>query len=237
MPGTFGGWAWPSFPVGYRPVTIHRTLESRRTMKNYTTRTVATVVAALLAAPLASHAESQFVTGAGALTANARVDFQITIPRILFLRVGTGALNTTDPTINLITFSVPAANVGNGTAVAATAGSGDVGNGTVSAVVRGNGGNVSLSAATAGAINNGAGDSINWTEITTTAAAWTTGTTLAAPTLSNGTTTITLTAVNRIVNQDARWTYNYANTALVPAGTYGGVNTNNGRVTYTASLP
>jgi hypothetical protein len=43
--------------------------------------------------------------------------------------------------------------------------------------------------------------------------------------------------VNRIVNQDARWTYSYANTALVPSGTYGGVNTNNGRVTYTASLP
>ncbi len=201
-------------------------------------RLLPVALTAILAAPLASHAESQFVTGAGALTATARVDFQITIPKVLFLRVGAGALNTTDPTINLISFVVPAANVGNGTAVAATAASGDVGNGTVSAVVRGNGGNISFSSATSGAINNGAaGDSINWTEITTNAAAWTTGTTLAHPGLSNGTTTITLTAVNKIVNQDARWTYSYANTALVPAGTYGGVNTNNGRVTYTASLP
>jgi hypothetical protein len=206
-------------------------------MLKYSHRVAPVVWTILLGTPAASMAESQFVTGPGALTATARVDFQITIPKVLFLRVGTGALNTTDATVNLITFNVPAANVGNGTAVAATAASGDVGNGTVSAVVRGNGGNVSLSAATAGAINNGAGDSINWTEITTSTAAWTTGTTLAAPTLSNGTSTITLTAVNRIVNQDARWTYSYANTALVPSGTYGGVNTNNGRVTYTASLP
>ncbi len=38
-------------------------------------------------------------------------------------------------------------------------------------------------------------------------------------------------------NQDAQWTYSYDNTDVVPAGIYGGVNANNGRVTYTASLP
>jgi hypothetical protein len=197
----------------------------------------AAALGAALLAPLAANAESSFVTGAGALTATARVDFTIVIPKVLFLQVGTGTLNANNATINLITFNVPAANVGDGTVIAATAGSGDVGNGTVSARVRGNGGNVTLSAATLGAINNGAGDTINWTEITTTPAAWTTGTTLAAPPLTNGTTNITLTAVNKVVNQDARWTYAYANTNVVPPGTYGGVNVNNGRVTYTASVP
>ena len=48
---------------------------------------------------------------------------------------------------------------------------------------------------------------------------------------------VALTAVGGVVNQDAKWTYQYANSAIVPADTYGGVNTNNGRVTYTASLP
>lgn len=195
---------------------------------------------ALIAAGLsgAAHAESNFQTGAGALTATARVDFQITIPRILFLQVGTGTLYANNIAVNLIDFTVPAANIGNGTPVAATAGSGDLGNGTVTAIVRGNGGNIGLTSVATGALGNGAGDSINFSQITTTAAALSTGTVLTPPTLANGTSAnVPLTAVGKVVNQDARWTYQYANSAIVPAGTYGGVNTNNGRVTYTATLP
>jgi hypothetical protein len=166
------------------------------------------------------------------------VDFTITIPKVLFLQVGTGTLFANNPAVNLITFNVPAANVGNGTAVAATAGSGDLGNGTVTAIVRGNAGNVTLVASTLGAINNGAGDSIPWSQVTTTPASLSTATVLSAPTLANGASSnVTLTAVNKIVNQDARWTYAYANGAIVPAGTYGGINANNGRVLYTATLP
>jgi hypothetical protein len=196
------------------------------------------VFAAALVTPFAASAESNFQTGAGALTATANVDFTITIPKVLFLQVGTGTIYANNNAVNLITFTVPAANVGNGTAVAATAGSGDLGNGTVTAMVRGNAGNVTLGASTLGALGNGAGDSINWSQITTTPAALTTATVLSAPTLANGaSTTVGLTAVNKVVNQDARWTYAYANSAVVAAGTYGGVNTNNGRVLYTASLP
>lgn len=191
-----------------------------------------------LAIPFVASAESTFQTGAGALNANARVDFRITIPKVLFLQVGTGTLNATNTAVDLIDFNVAAAAVGTGTAVTATAASGDVGNGTVSARVRGNGGNVSLNVSTLGDLSNGAGNSIGWGEITTTAAAWTTGTTLPAPTITAGTgTAIPLTAVANVVNQDARWTYAYRNTAVVPAGTYGGVNANNSRVTYTATLP
>lgn len=194
------------------------------------------LLAAGFAAP--AHAESNFQIGTGALTATARVDFQITIPKILYLRVGTGTPFANDTTVNLISFNVPTTSVGTGTAVPATAASGDLGNGTVTAMVRGNNGNITLSATTAGAIGNGSGDSINWSEITTTAAALSTGTVLTAPTLINGASAnVTLTAVGKVVNQDARWTYAYANSAIVPAGTYGGVNTNNSRVTYTAALP
>ena len=194
------------------------------------------VMAAVL--PGAANAESNFQTGAGALNATARVDFQITIPKILFLQVGTGALYTTTATVNLIDFTVPAANVGNGTAVNASAAAGDLGNGVVTAVVRGNNGNITLNATSVGAIGNGAGDSIAWSQITTTAAALTTGTVLTPPVLANGASAnVTLTAVAKVVNQDARWTYQYANSAVVPSGTYGGVNVNNSRVTYTAALP
>jgi hypothetical protein len=190
------------------------------------------------AAPLAALAESNFVTGGGTLNAAARVDFQITIPNTLFLQVGTGTLFANSTAVDLIDFNVPAATIGDGNSVAATVGSGDLGNGTVTAIVRANGGNATLGASTAGAIGNGAGDSINWNEITTTAAALSTGTVLPAPVLANGASAnVALAAVAGVVNQDARWTYAYDNTTVVPAGVYGGVNANNSRVTYTASLP
>ena len=40
-----------------------------------------------------------------------------------------------------------------------------------------------------------------------------------------------------ITNSTANWGFEFANTAVLAAGSYGGVNTNNGRVTYTASMP
>lgn len=195
---------------------------------------------ALMAAPLAANAASSFQTGAGTLTATAAVDFTITIPRVLFLQVGTGSFLTTNAAVNLITFSVPAASVGNGTPVAATAGSGDIGNGTVTARVFGNGAaNVSLSATNGGALNDGAGNTISWAQVTTTASALAGVPTLLNPiTLVDGATTpVSLPAVAGVVNQGAQWTYSYLNTATPVGGTYGGVNTNNGRVTYTATLP
>ena len=186
-----------------------------------------------------AHAESNFQTGAPgtALTATARVDFQITIPKVLYLQVGTGTPLTNVATVDLIQFSVPAANVGDSTVISGTGG--NLTNGVVTAIVRGNYGDITLKATTVGALNNGtATETIDWSQITTTAAANTTGTVLTAPTLANGVSgVVTLTAVNKVVNQDAKWTYKYANANIVAAGTYGGVNTNNGRVTYTAVLP
>ena len=191
-----------------------------------------------LAAPLVGFAESNFQTGAGALTGTARLDFQITIPKTLFLQVGTGTANASNATVNLISFSVPAANVGDSSVIAATAGSGDLGNGTVTAKVIGNNGTVTFSSTTTGALGNGSGDSISYGQIATATASNTTATVLAHPALADGATTnITLSPVGKVVNQDAKWTYTYKNQNIVPPGTYGGVNVNNGRVTYTASMP
>jgi hypothetical protein len=197
-------------------------------------------VALALAAPMLASAESNFTTGAGSpITANARLDFQITIPKILFLQVGTGTNMAANATINQIAFTVPAANVGDATAINATAGSGDLGNGTVTARVIGNNGNITFTSQTLGALGNGSGDTISYAQIATAVAVNTSATALAHPALADAaTTTVTLIpAVGKVINRDAKWTYTYLNSAVVPPGTYGGVNANNSRVTYTASMP
>ena len=198
------------------------------------------VAAALLAAPMMSSAESAFSNGAGSpITSSAHLDFQITIPKILFLQVGTGSVMAANATVDQIAFSVPAANLGDGTVISATAGSGDLGNGTVTARVIGNNGTVTFTSTTVGALGNGAGDTISYAQIATAAASNTSATVLAHPTLADAaTTTVTLTpASGKVINRDAKWTYTYANAAVVAPGTYGGINTNDSRVTYTASMP
>jgi hypothetical protein len=201
------------------------------------------LAAAAVAAPMLATAESNFQTGAGALTATAHVDFQITIPKFLFLRVGTGTGSITPAVafannagVDLITWAPTAAQVGTGV-LAGTGG--DLTGGVETAIVVANNGNVTLSSTTTGPLSDGAaGDTISYATITTTATANTTGTVLAAPALADGaTTSTTLTAVGKIVQQDAKWAYKYANATTPPAGTYGGINTNGGRVTYTASVP
>jgi hypothetical protein len=190
------------------------------------------------AVPMLAHAESTFISGTG--NATARLDFQIVVPRTLFLRVGTGTNFATNPTINLISFNVPAATMGDGTPVAATVGSGDLGNGAVTARVRTNGGDVTLTSATLGALSNGAGDTISYGQITTavTALPGAPGAAMPHPTLVDaGTGTVTLPAAAGVVDRGATWTYSYANANVVAPGTYGGVGINNGRVTYTASTP
>jgi len=188
---------------------------------------------AALALPLMTFAESNVQTGAATAApgATAHVDFSIVIPKILYLRVGTGS------SIDLITFSPAAGTVGNGTAVAGTGG--DLTGGVETAAIVSNSGNVTLNATASGALSDGSGDSIPFTQITTAATTLTSGTQLPAPVLTNGTSSnVVLTAPpTKIIVQDAKWTYSYANAANVPAGTYGGVNVNNSRVTYTATMP
>lgn len=199
---------------------------------------------ASLALPLVAFSESNVQTGAATAApgATAHVDFSIVIPKILYLRVGTGSSYTTgaltsNPAVDLITFSPTAAQVGNGTAIAGTGG--DLSGGVETAAIVSNSGNVTLNATSSGALSDGAGDSISFAQITTTASTLTSGTALPAPTLTNTTSAnVVLTApAAKVITQDAKWTFSYANTATVPTGTYGGVNLNNSRVTYTATMP
>jgi hypothetical protein len=197
-------------------------------------------IALAISAPFFAAAESNITTGAGTpITATARLDFQITIPKVLFLQVGTGTNMAANAAVNQIAFSVPAANVGDGVAVNATAGSGDLGNGIVTAKVVGNNGTITFTSTTLGALGNGSGDTISYGQIGTSVATLTSATALPHPALADAaTTTVTLTpASGKVITRDAKWTYTYLNANVVAPGTYGGVNTNNSRVTYTASMP
>lgn len=209
---------------------------------------ISSVIKSLLAVatvtvPLLAHAESNFVTGASTATpgAQAHVDFQITIPKTLYLRVGTGsaypATLANNTAVDLVQFAPAVGAVGNSVALAGTGG--DLTGGVVTAAVVSNSGNVTLGATTLGALSDGAGDSIAFTEIKTAAATLTSATALPAPVLVNGAsaTTVLTAPASKVIVQDAKWTYTYANTTNPPGGTYGGVNVNNGRVTYTATMP
>lgn len=196
-------------------------------------------VALLAGLPLAANAESKFVNGAG--NASANLDFQITIPRILFLRVGTGTDLADNTGVDKIAFTVPAANVADGTAIAGTGG--DLAGGAVTAKVVGNNGTITLNATSLGALNNGvAGDTISYSQITTTATVLTSATALPAPVLADGASAnVTVAPISgKSVVRDAKWTFKYTNSVAAGApapGVYGGVNTQNSRVTYTASMP
>lgn len=201
--------------------------------------------AGLVAIGATAQAESRFVTGSGALSASASLDFIVTIPRVLFLRVGTGTDYAGNGAIDLISFAVPAAAVGNGTAVAGTGG--DLSGGAVTVRVLGNGGDISLNSATSGPLTTGtAGQTIGWNRILVTPAALPTTTAgfanmaIAHPTFNatgGAGAPVTLMATNRLVRQEGLWTYSYANADVVAAGTYGGAGVNNGRASYTVTMP
>ena len=86
---------------------------------------LAGIIGAAAVIPQQATAEQTQMTGAGALSTAARLDFSIVIPRFLRFRVGTAS-----GTIDLITFSPSAAVVGDGSAVAGAGG--DAGGGAES---------------------------------------------------------------------------------------------------------
>lgn len=204
--------------------------------------------AAVLSVPFAALAESTTINPATTgSAATAHLDFTVVIPAVLYLRVGTGsgvgAAN--NAAIDSLTFTVPAANLGDNTVIAAGATDGDLTNGAVTVRIFSNvGTNVTLNSSVTGQLINGNGDTIPWTQIAVAAAALgatTPGYTNAAithPTFSatsGAGTATTLTAASHLVRQEGKWTFSYSNAAMMPAGTYGSTIAKNGRVTYTAT--
>jgi hypothetical protein len=209
----------------------------------------ATLAGVIAFTPGHARAESNFVNGAG--TATARLNFSIVIPKFLYLQVGTGTFPTSVATIDTILFDMTSAiaSIGNATAQSATSG-GDISPGAVTARVVGNNftAATNLSATTTGAMGNGAGGTISWSEISVATPTAITvapaaasilqhpGTT-AAPFADGASTTVSLTPVNRVINQAANWTFSYKNTTVPASGTYGSGGGTNGQVTYTIAMP
>ncbi len=215
-------------------------------------KSVTWLAAAALASAIAfnagtARAESTFISGAG--TANARLNFSITIPKFVFLQVGTGTSLATNAAIDTIAFDMTSspASIGNGTPQAGTGG--DLLAGSVTARVLGNNftAAVNLSATTTGAMSNGT-DTISWSEISVAAptaiavvpaAASTLAHpgTLAAPFADGASTTVSLTPVAKVINQAAKWTFSYKNTNVPAPGVYGSTVANKGQVTYSIAMP
>ncbi len=200
----------------------------------------------LLAGPMLVNAESAFVNGAATgSSASAKLDISIVIQPTLFLRVGSGAaLAANDASIDPVTFTVAAANVGDGSLVGGTGS--DLSAAATTVRVYGNGGSINLNSATTGPLTNLNGESIPWNQVSVSAAALASATPgfinaaiphpafNTGPAGGNGTAT-TLTAANKVVRVEGRWTYRFLNSNPFPAGTYGATTTRNGRVTYTAT--
>lgn len=207
------------------------------------------VAMAALVAPILSRAESNVNTAAVVGSAvTARLNFSVVIPSVLYLAVGTNTAMAANATVDPLVFTVPAASIGAGTASVVVTG-GDQGVGAVTVRVFSNvggaTGNVSLNSTTTGQLSNGT-DAIPWTDIAVAVAplaATTTGYTNAGithPAFNNAVgggagTLVTLAAASKVVRQEGKWTFSYANTNTYPAGTYGGSLAKNGIVTYTAT--
>jgi hypothetical protein len=182
---------------------------------------------AVVGAAFSAQAASDINTVSAAnQTATANLAFRITVPRIIFLAVGTSTLFDDNGTIDRVDFTLTPAQVATpGNVLGVSTG------GTVNARVFGNGGAINFSAN--GTLNGLAPlvagpANVPWTTITPTS----TGA-LAHPAIGNGVAGANspLAAVGGVVNQSAVWTFNYTNAAPIAAAEY------NGTVVYTAVMP
>lgn len=186
-------------------------------------------LALALATPLLASAESQLVIGAG--NASARLDFRVIVPRVLYLGVGTGSAALSNNTsVDTVTFDYSTNPAALGTGAAAGAITGNV----VPVRVLGNGGQITLTANTTGALTNATADTIPWTQISATSSLGALPSPVIPLTGAGAASNVTLSSGTKITDRSANWTFSYANGAVVAPGTYG---TTNGRVTYTATMP
>lgn len=177
-------------------------------------------VAALgLTAMAPAFAESDFQTGNGALTANADLDFRVVIPQFISFRVGTAGAGNVD----LVEFSVNAADVGNGVAVGRT----NAGGAAIPVALLSNVGNVNLSATGSGAGLTDGVNTLPWSVISGTSSD---AANFPVPGIGAAATTL-IAAGTGVIDRTADWSFEYSNASVVGAGTY------EGTVTYTAATP
>lgn len=169
--------------------------------------------------------------GAAPFNTSVTLNHRITYPRFLRFQVGAAGAGISAVNCDL---SAQASNLGNGTDLPCTGG--DLGGGASTVSVKSNAGQIRLTATTTGALLSGA-NTIPYSEILTTSSSGS----LPAPTLpalggTSASVNVALSA-GTVTDRTANWTYAFDNSTVYRSGTYGGVNVNRGRVTYTASSP
>jgi hypothetical protein len=171
---------------------------------------------------------AQADSSVGAATASARLDFQVVIPGVVFLQVGTGAFRQNIDAVDQIVFQPTDQQITDGGTVNATATSGNLGNGQVTVRVFGNVGELDLTS-TATELVSAGNNTIPWTQI----AVAVTGDVPHDLFAANGAMTVNLATQggSPVVNRQGSWTYSYANTEDFRPGTY------QGRVTYSVASP
>lgn len=159
---------------------------------------------------------------------------QVVINPFLRLRVG-----STGAAVNLLQFT-PAANVVGDSSSIVGAG-GDAGGSTVNVQVQGNRNQITVTPTnSSGGLGIGTGVAtdgrINYNQIGTSSSD---AANFPAPVLTNAGGAAVLPVMNApgITNRTATWAFTYLNQTIPSAGTYGGVNLNGSRVTYTATMP
>lgn len=193
-------------------------------------RLTAIAVAATCYLPLGVLAESNSDNTGPTYSASARLNLQVVIPSFLYFQVG----QTGSGTIDTITFSPTAGQLGNNSPISGTGGNAASGSGA-DVVVRGNGGQITITESNNGGglgFSDGGTNNISLSEISVDDS---TNASLPTPTLSDSGGNTSQPALNggasQVTNQSSTWIYSYNNTTVPEAGTY------DVQVTYTASMP
>lgn len=192
------------------------------------------IVCSLLAAGSDAARATEVIDAAAPFSAVGTLRIQVVVNPFLRLRIGPASA-----AISLLQFTPAAATIGDGSPVIGSGG--DAGGSTVNVVVQGNRNQISVTPAnSSGGLGIGTGivsdGRINYDQIGTISSD---ATNLPAPVLTNAGGAATLPVMNApgITNRSATWAYRYLNQTIASAGTYGGINLNGSRVTYTATMP
>jgi len=183
-------------------------------------------LALAIASPLMAAAESQLTTGSG--SAQARLNFEVNIPAVLFLAVGSGAGQlVTNSAIDTVFFDYTnnAADVGTGAPAQLISNSINGSGSTVPVRVFGNNGQLVITANNPANLVSGT-DTIPFSQLTVSS----NNPALPAPAFSGGTSQPTVNG--RVTDLNAEFTYGFSNN--LPVAPAAGVYT--GTVTYTAAV-
>jgi len=199
-------------------------------MKPVLKKLITITVGTVCCLPIGVMAESNSDNTGPNYSATARLNLQVVIPSFLYFQVGQAGTGTVDT----ITFSPTAGQLGNNAPISGTGGNAASGSGA-DVVVRGNGGQITITESNNGGgsgFSDGGSNNISLSEISVDDSA---NASLPTPTLSDTGGNTSQPALNggssQVTNQSNTWVYSYNNTTVPEAGTY------NIQLTYTASMP